>query len=156
MARAPNEANFHENNLLQVGCCGAEGPNDYMRLRQPLPMECRDSVTGNAYFNGCVDEVIWYLEDKSVWMAIVGMSLGLMHVSFLLYFIFEINFFLVCKFFFSPSKFPAKQTGKHITCHGTNVQLSFPYNAAAAAHIQYKSVCAHQNRNRTASSTKKG
>jgi len=63
-----------------VGCCGADGPNDYMRLRQPLPIECRDTVTGNAYFNGCVDELIWYLEDKSLWVAIIGMSIGLLHI----------------------------------------------------------------------------
>lgn len=66
---------------LQIGCCGADGPNDYMHLRQPLPLECRDSVTGNAFFNGCVDELIWYLEDKSVWVAVLGMTLALLHVS---------------------------------------------------------------------------
>lgn len=66
---------------LQIGCCGADGPNDYMYLRQPLPLECRDSVTGNAFFNGCVDELIWYLEDKSVWVAVLGMTLALLHVS---------------------------------------------------------------------------
>ncbi|XP_063708398.1 tetraspanin-2A [Culicoides brevitarsis] len=63
-----------------IGCCGADGPNDYMHLRQPLPLECRDSVTGNAFFNGCVDELIWYLEDKSVWVAVLGMTLALLHV----------------------------------------------------------------------------
>lgn len=52
-----------------------------MILRQPLPFECRDTVTGNAFFNGCVDELTWYLEDKSIWAAAMAMSLALIHVS---------------------------------------------------------------------------
>lgn len=52
-----------------------------MVLRQPLPFECRDTVTGNAFFNGCVDELTWYLEDKSIWAAAMAMSLALIHVS---------------------------------------------------------------------------
>lgn len=51
-----------------------------MVLRQPLPFECRDTVTGNAFFNGCVDELTWYLEDKSIWAAAMAMSLALIHV----------------------------------------------------------------------------
>ncbi|XP_055383584.1 tetraspanin-2A [Condylostylus longicornis] len=56
-----------------VGCCGADGPRDYRQLQQPLPMECRDTVTGNAFQHGCVDELTWFLEDKSVW--IVGLAM---------------------------------------------------------------------------------
>ncbi|CRK86592.1 CLUMA_CG000161, isoform A [Clunio marinus] len=63
-----------------VGCCGADGPNDYITLRQPLPIECRDTVTGHAFSNGCVDELTWYLEDKSIWAAAMAMSLALIHV----------------------------------------------------------------------------
>lgn len=61
--------------LLQLGCCGADGSNDYMMLRQPLPSSCRDSVSGNAYFNGCSVELTWFLEDKSVWIA--GLAVGI-------------------------------------------------------------------------------
>jgi hypothetical protein len=64
-----------------VGCCGADGPNDYLNLRQPLPFQCRDTVTGHAFSNGCVDEMTWYLEDKSIWAAAMAMSLALVHVS---------------------------------------------------------------------------
>lgn len=53
-----------------------------MVLRQPLPIECRDTVTGNAFFNGCVDELTWFLEDKSAWAAGMAMSLAMIHVSF--------------------------------------------------------------------------
>lgn len=67
--------------FLQIGCCGADGPNDYVIMRQPLPSECRNTVTGNAFFNGCVDELTWYLEDKSIWAAGMAMALALIHVS---------------------------------------------------------------------------
>jgi hypothetical protein len=67
----------------QAACCGADGPNDYIRLRQPLPIECRDTVTGHAFANGCVNEVTWYLEDKSVWAAALAMSLAMIHVRVL-------------------------------------------------------------------------
>lgn len=60
---------------LQLGCCGADGSNDYMTLRQPLPSSCRDSVTGNAFYNGCAEELTWFLEDKSVWVA--GLAVGI-------------------------------------------------------------------------------
>lgn len=62
-------------------CCGADGPNDYIVLRQPLPIECRDTVTGHAFSNGCVDEMTWYLEDKSIWAAAMAMSLAMLHVN---------------------------------------------------------------------------
>ncbi|KAI5633609.1 tetraspanin family domain-containing protein [Phthorimaea operculella] len=52
-----------------IGCCGADGPMDFINLNKPLPSECRDSVTGNAYFHGCVDELTWFLEGKSGWLA---------------------------------------------------------------------------------------
>lgn len=64
-----------------IGCCGADGPNDYMILRQPLPIECRDTVTGNAFFHGCVDELTWFLEDKSIWAAAMAMVLGAIHMA---------------------------------------------------------------------------
>ncbi|XP_059061980.1 tetraspanin-2A [Achroia grisella] len=52
-----------------IGCCGADGAMDYINYNKPLPSECRDSVTGNAYFHGCVDEMTWYLEGKTGWLA---------------------------------------------------------------------------------------
>ncbi|XP_053600329.1 tetraspanin-2A [Plodia interpunctella] len=52
-----------------IGCCGADGAMDYINLNKPLPSECRDSVTGNTFFHGCVDELTWYLEGKTGWLA---------------------------------------------------------------------------------------
>lgn len=66
--------------FFQVACCGSEGPNDFLDMRQPLPIECRDTVTGHAFANGCVDELTWYLEDKSIWAAAMAMTLAMLHV----------------------------------------------------------------------------
>lgn len=64
----------------QIGCCGADGPMDYLTLLKPLPTECRDSVTGNAYFHGCVDELSWFLEGRSAWLAGLALALCMFHV----------------------------------------------------------------------------
>lgn len=66
---------------FQIGCCGAEGSSDYITLRQPLPSACRNTITGNAFYNGCVDELTWLLEDKSAWVASLAMSLAIIQVS---------------------------------------------------------------------------
>ncbi|XP_014479865.1 PREDICTED: CD9 antigen [Dinoponera quadriceps] len=63
-----------------VGCCGADGPRDYLSMRKPLPTECRDTVTGNAFFHGCVEELSWTLESRSGWLAGLAMSLCMLHV----------------------------------------------------------------------------
>lgn len=71
--------------MFQAGCCGADGPNDYMNLRKPLPSECRDTVTGNAFYYGCVEELTWYLEEKSGWLAGIAMAACMIHVSIKIY-----------------------------------------------------------------------
>ncbi|XP_033216623.1 tetraspanin-2A [Belonocnema kinseyi] len=63
-----------------IGCCGADGPMDYLTLLKPLPTECRDTVTGNAYFHGCVAELTWFLEGRSGWLAGLALSLCMIHV----------------------------------------------------------------------------
>ncbi|XP_008552401.2 tetraspanin-2A [Microplitis demolitor] len=63
-----------------IGCCGAEGPMDYLDLLKPLPTECRDTVTGNAFFHGCVDELTWYLESRSGWLAGLALALCMLHI----------------------------------------------------------------------------
>lgn len=65
---------------FQIGCCGADGPNDYLALRKALPTECRDTVTGNAFFYGCADEVTWFLEDKSRWTTNIAISIAALEV----------------------------------------------------------------------------
>lgn len=63
-----------------IGCCGADGPMDYLTLLKPLPTECRDTVTGNAFFHGCVEEISWFLEGRSGWAAGLALSLCMLHV----------------------------------------------------------------------------
>lgn len=63
-----------------VSCCGADGPADYLSLRKPLPTECRDTVTGNAFFYGCVEELTWFLEERAAWLAGIAMTLCFSHV----------------------------------------------------------------------------
>ncbi|XP_076298549.1 tetraspanin 2A isoform X3 [Lasioglossum baleicum] len=63
-----------------IGCCGADGPRDYLTLKKPLPNECRDSVTGNAFFHGCVEEISWFLEGRSGWLAGLALALCVLHI----------------------------------------------------------------------------
>jgi hypothetical protein len=65
---------------LQIGCCGADGAADYIDLRKPLPAECRDTVTGNAYYYGCVEEFTFVIEEKAGWLAGLAMFLGFFQV----------------------------------------------------------------------------
>jgi hypothetical protein len=67
--------------VTQIGCCGADGPMDYLQLLKPLPTECRDTVTGNAFFHGCVDELTWFLEDRAGWLSGLVLTACLIHVS---------------------------------------------------------------------------
>lgn len=65
----------------QIACCGADGPDDYLVLQQPLPTECRDTVTGNPFFHGCVDELTWFFEAKCAWIAALAMLVAFITVS---------------------------------------------------------------------------
>jgi len=75
---------------FQIGCCGADGPNDYLSLRKALPTECRDTVTGNAFFYGCADEVTWFLEDKSRWTTNIAISIAALEV------IIDLRYMIIC------------------------------------------------------------
>jgi len=63
-----------------IGCCGADGPIDYIQLYKPLPTECRNTVTGNAFFHGCVDELTWFLEEKAGWISALALAACFIHV----------------------------------------------------------------------------
>ncbi|XP_019867576.1 tetraspanin-2A [Aethina tumida] len=57
-----------------IACCGADGASDYVKWNQPLPSECRDTVTGNAFYHGCVDELTWFFEEKCAGIAGLAMA----------------------------------------------------------------------------------
>ncbi|KAK6637125.1 hypothetical protein RUM44_007539 [Polyplax serrata] len=86
ISQSQNDSRAHTLRLIQesIGCCGADGANDYLESRKPLPPECRDSVTGHTYFHGCVDELTWFLEEKASWLAGVTMFLCFFDVSFVI------------------------------------------------------------------------
>ncbi|KAH0999435.1 hypothetical protein HUJ04_003255, partial [Dendroctonus ponderosae] len=63
-----------------IACCGADGPGDYLTLQQPIPTECRDTVTGNPFFHGCVDELTWFFEAKCAWIAALAMLVAFITV----------------------------------------------------------------------------
>lgn len=72
-------------------------------MRQPLPSSCRDTVTGNAFFHGCVDELTWLLEDKSTWVAGLAMTLATIQVG--LYTIFQFRLQFACCFSSKPKQY---------------------------------------------------
>ena len=45
-----------------VGCCGADGSDDFIKAHKPVPFECRDPVTGAEYPFGCRQQLAWWLE----------------------------------------------------------------------------------------------
>lgn len=51
-----------------MGCCGGNGIDDYINSRRAIPAQCRDTVTGNAFYYGCADEITWLLEQRSSWI----------------------------------------------------------------------------------------
>lgn len=80
-SKVNNRKHFLGKYLFQIGCCGADGPHDYLVLQQPLPSQCRDSVTGNPYYHGCVHELTWFFEEKCAWIAALVMTICFIHVS---------------------------------------------------------------------------
>ncbi|XP_040580902.1 tetraspanin-2A [Lepeophtheirus salmonis] len=63
-----------------VGCCGADGSDDYIQYFKPVPDECRDRITGVEYSYGCEQQLAWWLEP---WTAtIAGVCVYQMATSF--------------------------------------------------------------------------
>ncbi len=54
-----------------VGCCGADGSDDFINNLKPVPFECRDPITGAEWGYGCMQQLAWYLEP---WTAILASS----------------------------------------------------------------------------------
>ncbi|XP_039299587.1 tetraspanin-2A [Nilaparvata lugens] len=76
---------YYATNVLKtiqenIGCCGADGANDYIGLKRALPAECRDTVTGNCYFHGCVDELTWTLDERCFWPIYIAITQCFLHV----------------------------------------------------------------------------
>lgn len=54
-----------------VGCCGADGSDDFINAFKPVPWECRDPVTGTEYAYGCQQQLAWWLEPWTATLAAV-------------------------------------------------------------------------------------
>ncbi len=52
-----------------VHCCGADGAQDFINAYKPVPVECRDQITGNEYPFGCRQQLAWWLEPWSCCLA---------------------------------------------------------------------------------------
>jgi hypothetical protein len=52
-----------------VGCCGADGSDDFINAFKPVPYECRDLITGNEYNFGCQQQFAWWLEPWTACLA---------------------------------------------------------------------------------------
>jgi len=52
-----------------IGCCGADGSDDFINAMKPVPYECRDLITGNEYGFGCQQQLAWWLESWSAFFA---------------------------------------------------------------------------------------
>jgi len=54
---------------LKVGCCGADGSDDFINAMKPVPFECRDMITGSEYAFGCQQQLAWWLEPWTATLA---------------------------------------------------------------------------------------
>ncbi len=63
-----------------MGCCGAKGSEDYTAARKPVPLECRNIVTGNEYRYGCQQQFAWWLEPWTASLAGVCAILLIVHI----------------------------------------------------------------------------
>jgi len=52
-----------------VGCCGADGSDDFINALKPVPFECRDFITGVEYGYGCMQQLPWWLEPWTATLA---------------------------------------------------------------------------------------
>merc|ERR1719414_2461195 len=52
-----------------VGCCGADGSDDFINAKKEVPYECRDRTNGCEYGYGCQQGLAWWLEPWSGFLA---------------------------------------------------------------------------------------
>ena len=65
---------------LQVKCCGANGSEDYIAAKKPVPVECRDQVDGGEFSYGCAQQFAWWLEPWSAALAGICIFLLIVHI----------------------------------------------------------------------------
>lgn len=60
-----------------VGCCGADGGDDFFDVHKPIPFQCRDPITGNEWPNGCEQQMGTWLEAWTCTLAGISIFLCL-------------------------------------------------------------------------------
>jgi len=58
-----------------VGCCGADGGGDFIAVYKPIPVECREPISGNEWANGCMQQLAFWLEPWTATLAGIGVLL---------------------------------------------------------------------------------
>jgi len=58
-----------------VGCCGADGGGDFIAVYKPIPVECREPISGNEWGSGCMQQLAWWLEPWTATLAGIGLLL---------------------------------------------------------------------------------
>lgn len=53
----PRAASVLKQIMEYVGCCGADGADDFIKVHKPVPWECREPMTGVEYTYGCHQQV---------------------------------------------------------------------------------------------------
>jgi len=61
----PRSSRILKQIMEYVGCCGADGSDDFINAFKPVPYECRDRVLGTEYAYGCQQGLAWWLEPWS-------------------------------------------------------------------------------------------
>jgi len=52
-----------------VGCCAADGSDDFINIKKEVPYECRDRTTGCEWAYGCQQGLAWWLEPWTGFLA---------------------------------------------------------------------------------------
>jgi len=63
-----------------IGCCGSTGSLDYDTVHKPVPIECRNPITGSEWTFGCVEAFTNFLEGISGWVAGIALVLCVLQI----------------------------------------------------------------------------
>jgi len=89
----PRSSRILKQIMEYVGCCGADGSDDFINAFKPVPYECRDRVLGTEYAYGCQQGLAWWLEPWSGFLGGVNVFFMVIDV-FAFWIVRRFNFFV--------------------------------------------------------------
>merc|ERR1712241_846348 len=89
----PRSSRILKQIMEYVGCCGADGSDDFINAFKPVPYECRDRVLGTEYAYGCQQGLAWWLEPWSGFLGGVNVFFMVIDV-FAFWFVRRFNYFV--------------------------------------------------------------